>query len=539
MAQRSCDYLVVGAGAAGCVVAGRLSEDRDRKVVLLEAGPRRHGLLAHVPASGFLTTAAARTNWNFQTEPVPALGGRTLQWNQGKVLGGSSAINGMLYMRGHSREYDQWSQMGCTGWSFEDVLPYFRKAERSARGASRWHGDAGPLPVRPSRIDLPICREFLGAMSDAGYPTVDDINTDIVDGFGHIDVNVDRGRRVSTADAYIVPAASRPNLEVVTDARVVRLRVEAGRLTAVDYRDRAGVHTVHVDGEAILCGGAINSPQLLLSSGIGPADELRRLGIAVVLDQPGVGRNLHNHPAYTLQYALAAPLSAYRYLNPLNALSAGLRYALTRSGPFAESYAATGGVFRTEPSLEVPDIFAVMIPALTFRGGVGARLRDLLPQRHGFVVAVTGGRPASRGSITLRSADPEHDPVIQPNCFAVGDDLETLAKGVKIVRDAMRGARMRRLIADELQPREIANDMETLRRAIRQNGGTLWHPAGTCRMGVGPDAVVDPRLCLNGITGLRVADASVMPHPLTASTHAPVIMIGEMAAAMIRQDQVT
>jgi choline dehydrogenase len=537
--QKSCDFVVVGAGAAGCVVAARLSEDPDREVVLLEAGPERRNLFGHIPVAGFLASVSPRTNWNFQTEPVPALGGRTLQWNQGRTLGGSSSINGMLYMRGHSREYDQWAQMGCTGWSFDDVLPYFKKAERSARGASRWHGDAGPLPVRPSEIELPICREFLAAMSEAGYPTVGDINTDVVDGFGHIDVNVGRGRRVGTADAYIAPIRSRPNLTVITQARATRIRVEAGHAKAVEYRGPSGLHTINVDREVVLCGGAVNSPQLLLLSGIGPADELRRHGIDVVLDQPRVGRNLHNHPAFALQYALAKPLSAYSYLNPVRAIGAGLRYAATRRGPFAQSYIATGGVFRTEADLEVSDIFAVMIPALTFRGGVGAKLRDLLPQRHGFVVAASLGRPASRGSITLASADPASDPVIRPDYFSVAGDIDTLAKGLKVIREAMRGSRMRPLIAAELQPQDSANDLDTLRGAIRKNGGTFWHPGGTCKMGMADDAVVDPRLRVRGIVGLRVADASVMPNPLNASTHAPVIMIGEKAAAMIRQDNGT
>ncbi len=535
----SCDYLVVGAGAAGSVLASRLSEDSSKRVVLLEAGPRRRSLLSRVPGLGFLASVSARTNWNFETEPVPELRGRSLRWNQGKTLGGSSSINGMAYTRGHSREYDHWSQMGCTGWSFDGVLPYFKKSESNSRGASHWHGDSGPLTVRPSQVELPICEEFLGTMSEAGYPIVDDINTDVADGFCRMDVNIGGGRRMSAADAFLKPAASRPNLKILTDARAQKICIKDGRATAVEYRDASGLHTIDVKREIVISSGAVNSPQLLMLSGIGPADELRSLGIDVVLDRAAVGRNLHNHPAFVLQYALAKPISAYSLLSPVQGIKSALRYLLWKEGPFAESYVATGGIFRTNPDLEVADIIVVMIPALTFRGGVGAKLRDLLPQRHGFVVAISNGRPTSRGSITLASSDPNRDPVIRPNYFSHPNDLDTLAKGVQAVREALKGKRMHGLISEEVQPSNLGNDLEALRNAIRDNGGTFWHPGGTCRMGSDPEAVVDARLRVNGIAGLRVADNSIMPTPLNACTHAPALMIGEKAAAIIHEDHRT
>lgn len=530
----SCDYLVIGGGAAGCVVASRLSEDERFSVVLVESGGENRGLLTRIPSTGFLASVDPRTNWNFETEPVQALGGRRLQWNQGHVLGGSSSINGMLYMRGHSREYDQWRQMGCIGWSFDDVLPFFKRAERNERGESRWHGASGPIGVRPSRLSLPICDAFLGAMADAGYPVVEDINTDVVDGFGRLDVNVAGGRRVSTANAYIDPVRHRPNLTVLSGARACRILFEGRRASAVELIMASGRQVIPVRGEVILSGGSVNSPQLLMLSGIGPATELAGFGIPVVADRPSVGRNLHNHPAFSLQYALSSPLSAYSYIHPLRALGAGLRYAATRGGPFAESYIATGGVLRTDPALDVPDIMVVMIPALTQRGGVGATLRELLPRRHGFVVAVSAGRPTSRGSIALRSPDPMAHPVIRPNYFSDPGDLDTLTAGVRILRAAMQGPRMRPHIEEDVQPGPIPNDPEAVAAAIREKGGTFWHAAGTCRMGGDPDSVVDPELRVRGVDGLRVADASIMPTPLNASTHAPTIMIGEKAAALIR-----
>ena len=534
---RPWDYVVIGAGAAGCVVAGRLSQTMpDARIALIEAGGERLGLTTRVPGTAFIASTFPRRNWNFETEPVPALNGRRLSWFQGRILGGSSSINGMLYLRGHSLEYDQWAQLGCSGWSFDDVLPYFKKAETNTRGANQWHGDSGPITVKQSRLDLPICDAFLAAAGEAGFPVVDDLNTDVVEGFGRIDTNIANGRRVSTALAYVQPASRRGNLELLSEAVAARIVIDNGRARGVEILRRGVRETVWAEREIILCGGAVNSPQLLMLSGVGPADHLSSLGVPVVLDIPEVGRNLQNHPCYALRYACSQPVTAYKYLNPRAAIGAGLRYALGDGGPLGESYVATGGYMRSDPALAVSDTIVVMVPALVTRGGVGFRLADLFPERHGFSVMVGSGRPLSRGHILLRSADPTTHPRIFPDYFSEPEDLHALARSVRRMREILRGPAIHDLIEAELTPGAIDNDQASVEEDIRARAATYFHPSGSCRMGSDSAAVLDPRLHVRGIEGLRVADASIMPAALNACTHAPTIMIGEKAAAMIAED---
>ena len=531
------DYVVVGAGAAGCVIAGRLSQILpDARIALIEAGGERLGLTTKIPGTAFIASTFPRRNWNFQTEPVPALNGRRLSWFQGRILGGSSSINGMLYLRGHSLEYNQWAQLGCHGWSFDQVLPYFKKAETNTRGASEWHGDTGPVTVKPSRLDLPICDAFLAAAGEAGFPVVDDLNADVAEGFARIDTNIANGRRVSTALAYAQPARQRGNLDLLSRAVAVRIIIEGNRARGVEVLRRGGRETIWAEREIILCGGTVNSPQLLMLSGIGPADHLRSVGIPVALNAPEVGRNLQNHPSYALRYACSQPVTAYKYLNPRAAIGIGLRYALTGGGSLAESYVATGGYMRSDSALTVSDTIVVMIPALITRGGVGFRLADLFPKRHGFTIIVGSGRPRSRGHILLRSADPLAHPRIFPEYFADPEDLHALARSVCRMREMMRAPAIRDLIEAELAPGAGDNDEASIEEHIRAGAATYFHPSGTCRMGSDPTAVVDPRLRVNGIEGLRAADASIMPAALNACTHAPTIMIGEKAAAMIAAD---
>jgi choline dehydrogenase-like flavoprotein len=535
--RRSWDYVVIGAGAAGCVVAGRLSQTMpDARIALIEAGGDRLGLATRIPGTGFIASTSPRRNWNFETEPVPALNGRRLSWFQGRVLGGSSSINGMLYLRGHSLEYDQWAQRGCHGWSFDQVLPYFKRAETNTRGANQWHGDGGPITVKPSRIDLPICDAFLAAAQDAGFAWVDDLNADIAEGFGRIDTNIANGRRASTAIAYVHPAQRRGNLELLSRTLAARIVVEGDRARGVEIVRKGVRETIWAEREIILCGGAVNSPQLLMLSGIGPGDHLSKLGIGVVVDAPEVGRNLQNHPSYSLRYACSQPVTAYKYLNPRAALGIGLRYALTRGGALGESYIATGGYMRSDPALTVSDMIVVMAPALVTRGGVGWRLGDLFPERHGFTIMVGAGRPLSRGHILLRSEDPAAHPRIFPEYFSAPEDLNALARSVRRLREMMRGAAIRDLIEAELVPGVIANEQAAVEEDIRTRAATFFHPSGTCRMGSDTTAVVDPRLRVVGLQGRRVADASIMPAALNACTHAPTIMIGEKGAAMIAED---
>ncbi len=536
-AERSWDYVVVGAGAAGCVVAGRLSQMMlDARIALIEAGGDKLGLTTKIPGTAFIASTSPRRNWNFETEPVPALNGRKLWWFQGRILGGSSSINGMLYLRGHSLEYDQWAQRGCHGWSFDQVLPYFKKAESNTRGASEWHGDDGPITVKPSRINLPICDAFLAAAQGAGFAVIDDLNADIAEGFGRIDTNIANDRRASTAVAYVHPARRRGNLDLLSQTLATRIVIEGNRARGVEIVREGVRETIWAEREVILCGGTVNSPQLLMLSGIGPADHLSQLGVSVVVNMPEVGRNLQNHPSYSLRYACSQPVTAYKYLNPRAALGIGLRYALSRGGALGESYIATGGYMRSDPALAVSDTIVVMAPALITRGGVGWRLADLFPERHGFTVMVGAGRPLSRGHILLRGSDPAAHPRIFPEYFSAPEDLRALARSVHRIREMMRGPAIRNLIEAELVSGPVTNDQVALEEDIRARAATFFHPSGTCRMGSDPIAVVNPRLRVNGIEGLRVADASIMPAALNACTHAPTIMIGEKAAAMITED---
>ena len=536
-AAKGWDYIVVGAGAAGCVVAGRLSQTMpNARIALIEAGGERLGLTTKVPGTAFIASSFARRNWNFETEPVTALNGRKLSWFQGRILGGSSSINGMLYLRGHSLEYDQWAQLGCRGWSFDQVLPYFKKAETNTRGANEWHGDSGPITVKPSQLDLSICDAFLAAAAAAGVSVVDDLNTDVAEGFGRIDTNIANGQRVSTALAYVQPALRRGNLELLSETIAARIVIESGHARGVEILKNGRRETIWAESGIILCGGAVNSPQLLMLSGIGPAGHLSGLGIPVVIDAPEVGRNLQNHPSYALRFACSQPVTAYKYLNPRAALGIGLRYALSRSGSLAESYVATGGYMRSDPALAISDTIVVMVPALVTRGGVGFRLGDLFPERHGFTVMVGSGRPHSRGWVLLRNDDPTAHPRIFPEYFSAPEDLQALARSVRRIRDMMRERPIRDLIEAELTPGPIANDQAAIEEDIRARAATYFHPSGTCRMGSDPTAVVDPRLRVVGVEGLRVADASIMPAALNACTHAPTIMIGEKAAAMIVED---
>ena len=535
--MKGWDYIVVGAGAAGCVVAGRLSQTiPDARVALIEAGGERLGLTTRVPGTAFIASSFPRRNWNFETEPVPALNGRKLSWFQGRILGGSSSINGMLYLRGHSLEYDQWAQLGCHGWSFDQVLPYFKKAETNARGAGEWHGGSGPITVKPSQLDLPICDAFLAAAAEAGFSVVDDLNADVAEGFGRIDTNIANGRRVSTALAYAQPARRRGNLELLSNTIAARIVIESGHARGVEILKNGVRETIWAQSEIILCGGTVNSPQLLMLSGIGPADHLSSLGIPIAIDAPEVGRNLQNHPSYALRFTCSQPVTAYNYLNPRAALGIGLRYAVLRGGALAESYVATGGYMRSDPALAVSDTIVVMVPALVTRGGVGFRLGDLFPKRHGFTVMIGSGRPHSRGWLHLRSNDPTMHPRIFPEYFSEPEDLRALAVSVRRMRDVMHERPIRDLIEAELTPGPIANEQAAIEEEIRARAATFFHPSGTCRMGSDPTAVVDPRLRVVGVQGLRVADASIMPAALNACTHAPTIMIGEKAAAMVAED---
>ncbi len=531
-----CDYLVIGGGTAGCVVAARLSENPDNRVVLLEAGEPDSNPLIAVPGALPITGTAGRFNWSSYTEAEPEMDGRKLFMSQGRVLGGSSSINGMVYTRGQPLDYDQWRDLGAIGWGFEDVLPLFRKSEDNERGASRWHGVGGPMAVSRGKSELPICDEFFAAASAAGFPIAEDFNSDQQEGFGYYDTTVGRGRRASTAAAFIRPARRRKNLLVITSALAQRLIVTGGRARGCEYLQHGSVREVRASREIVVCNGAIRSPQLLMLSGIGPAAQLRPLGIGVVHDMPGVGANLQNHVACKLQYTVNKPITGYSYLNPARALRTGLEYVLTRGGYLGHSPTPMGGFLRTAHATNAaPDVQLFLNPALV--GKLDQGLWNLLPKEHGFSSFVNQGRPYSRGEIRLASTDASDQPRIIGNYFSDPRDIEVLADGIEMMREAVMGGRLRPLVEREVLPGEAVRDRAGLKTFIRQNAGNHFHVAGTCRMGEDAEAVVDSRLRVRGLDGLRVADASIMPTLMNGNTAAPIVMIGEKAAEMILADQ--
>ena len=527
----SCDVLVVGAGSAGCVVASRLSEDPRCRVVLLEAGGRDRDPLLRIPAAVSRNVTAPQHNWNYLSEPVPALNGRRIFCARGKVLGGSSSINGMIYIRGHARDYDDWRQRGCEGWSYEDVLPFFRKAERSERGADAYHGGDGPLHVSRGRPVPEISAAFLAAAAAAGYPVDVDFNGASQEGFGHYDTTMRNGARWSTASAYLKPALKRPNLTVLTHAEVQHLLLADGRATGAEVMQAGQPVRVLAAGETVLCAGTFNSPKILMLSGIGPAAELQELGIAARLDRPAVGRNLQDHLSYRMNYLCSRPVTAFAYTRPLRGALSLLEYALFRRGVIANTPFSTGGFFRSHDDLEIPDM------QLGLAIGLFPPPGKRLPEKEGFTVTVRQGRPGSRGAVRLRSADPAAPPVIEPGYFTDPADLPTLIRGIRRIREVMRQEPLRSLIEEELVPGAAAADDDSLIASIREWSNTTHHWIGTCRMGADAAAVVDPRLRVRGVGGLRVADASIMPTHINGNTNAAAIMIGEKAAAMIREDQ--
>ncbi|RAI02419.1 glucose-methanol-choline oxidoreductase [Acuticoccus sediminis] len=534
MVAKGADYIVVGAGASGSVVAARLSEDPAVSVMVIEAGGSDAHPVLRVPGLGFAAGSIARFNWNFVTEPIPDLGDRRMTLIQGKVMGGSSSLNGMIYTRGHSSEYDRWAEAGCTGWGFDALKPYFLKSEANARGAGVWHGADGPMRLRRADPKLAICEAFLEAAGASGIPIVDDLNANHAEGLGWYDVNIDRGRRLSASRAYLEPARGRANLAVVTNAQVLRVAIEGGRARGVVAVRNGQEVTYTASREVILCGGAIMTPALLMHSGIGPADALAAHGIEVAADAPGVGRNLQNHPCYRPRFACSAPVTARSHLSPAGVARAGLSYLAARSGPLAESFCSAGGFYRSDPDLPLADMQVVMLSALPPIGGRSAL--DLLPREEGFGLTIYQGTPHSRGRVSLRSADPLAPPVVRTGYFSDPRDIEVLAAGVERMRRVMRRPEIARWIKAEMAPGPAATTREALIEEIRRNAATSYHQCGTCAMGPDEGAVVDLRLRVRGVEGVRVADTSIMPRLPNAALHAPALMIGERAAALILAD---
>jgi choline dehydrogenase len=522
----------VGAGSAGCVLANRLTADGAHRVLLLEAGGDHKTFLLTMPLGFMRALRKPRYTWPYQSEPEPHLNDRRIMLPRGRVLGGSSSINGLFFMRGHSLDFDTWRQMGCEGWGFADVLPYFKRMETSWRGAGPWHGGNGPLPITRVATERLLHHPLMGAAEAAGFHRSDDLHAEVEEGFARGELTIDRrGRRASTARVYLEPALQRANLTVATGVLVHRVTLERGRATGVAYSDAAGDHWVGAAREVILCGGSYNSPQLLMLSGVGPAGDLRALGIEPVHDLPGVGRNLAEHPRVPVHFALQRPQS---FLNELRADRAArwvAQWALTGTGAFASQVNSCNIVIRTRPELAQPDIQLwsnpVRMDAEIWFPGLKKRQQDRI------TADVILLHPHSRGWVKLRSADPRDTPAITLNNFAHEADFRTARDGIRIVRRIYRTQPQADLTGEEILPGADKLADAALDAHIRAHAQVTQHPVGTCSMGHGPLSVVDPQLRVHGIAGLRVVDASVMPTIPGGNTNGPTIMLAEKAADMI------
>jgi choline dehydrogenase len=517
------DIVVVGAGSAGCALAGRLSEDPSLRVLLLEAGGSDKLLEVQIPA-GLYKVWRTRRDWNYTTEPQPGLGGRRLFWPRGKLLGGSSSINAMIYIRGARADYDEWAELtGDPSWSYENVLPLFRRMEDNARGADRFHGVGGPLRVEDPRSPHRWTRAVLQSAVAAGYPRNPDFNGETQEGVGLYQLTQKRGRRWSAADAYLHPAAGRPNLTLRTGARATRVLVENGRATGVEYLQGGRRYTVRAAAEVVLCGGAVNSPQLLMLSGIGPADHLRDVAVDVVHDLPGVGMNLQDHPLVPVIWHVRSGRSLFRAESP----SGYAQWFAARRGPLTSNLAEAGLFTKSSPGLAQVDLQFHFLPVKFWRQA------EVDPDVDAFTAAAVLVSVASRGSVRLRSADPTWAPAIDAGYLTEERDTEALVCGVEKAREIASVGPLAGVLAEEWSPGGTVRRTEDLRRTVRETLESLYHPVGSCRMGTGDDAVVDPQLRVRGLAGLRVVDASVMPTLIRGNTNAPTIMIAERAADLI------
>jgi choline dehydrogenase len=524
-AQETYDYIVVGAGSAGCVLAARLSENAHARVLLLEAGGDDSAQEVRIPAA-FSKLFKSTRDWNYSTEEEPCLNGRRLYWPRGKMLGGSSSMNAMIYIRGNPSDYESWKTLGNEGWGWADVLPYFKKSENQERGASQFHGAGGPMNVCDLRYVNELTRAFLAAALETGIPANEDFNGAAPGGAGLYQVTQKNGARQSAADAYLKPVLRRRNLKVLSGAHATRVIVENNRARGVAYVRNSAMEEAQAEQEVILAAGSVNSPQLLLLSGVGPALELKKAGVALRHDIPGVGKNLQDHPMVSVGYICEKPVS----LASAESASNFVRWLIFRRGPLTSNVAEAGIFLRMEEGLSAPDLQILFGPAYYVNHGLDKR------REHCFGFGPTLLAPESRGSVSLRSTNPLDAPVIRANYLSTERDLRVVVEGVRRSREIAHAKAFEPYRGAELHPGSEITTADQLAAFVRANAQTLYHPVGTCKMGTDTMAVVDQRLRVRGVERLRVADASVMPRIISGNTNAPTIMIAEKAADMIRED---
>lgn len=524
--EQNFDYVIVGGGPAGCVLASRLTETPDTHVLLLEAGGRDWHPFIHIPA-GYTKFGASQYNWSMATIPQKNLNNREVWYPQAKILGGGSSINAMIYMRGARSDYDEWAALGCDDWSYEKVLPYFRKAEGNQRLADRFHGTDGPLTVSDPISPHPVTCTLVRAVQQLGIPFTPDFNGERQEGVGIHQTTTRNGRRASAAVTYLRPAMKRPNLTVRTNVLVEKILVKGGRATGVRFRSGNTVETVNAGREILLTSGAIGSPKLLMLSGIGPAEHLHSLGIEVTHEMPGVGQNLQEHLNFPVTGEASGPYTYFGADQWLKQTWWALQYLLYGNGPLTTNVGEAGGFVRTSPDLDAPDVQIHLMGALVLPHGIN-RLAA-----YGVTVGSNVLRPRSRGTVRLRSTDPTANPLIDPNFFDDPYDVEHGLAGIEFARSILKAPALAKILKREIMPGPDVRTRDDLIAFARREGKMDYHPVGTCKMGVDAMAVVDQKLRLRGLDGLRVCDSSVMPTQISGNTNAPTIMIAERAAEFV------